>query len=157
MTPTKRQYEEVSVKLESEQIQWEPDEKLSQVMNFLEEVEKQSERSPVSDKRTDKSAIIGMEIELEERKNMELLLQKALQEQKQQLQKEREVFELQKKELTQKEMQEIAKEKEKHLQIIEQLINEKKKQQEYIEGCQKQVKDLKHQHERELKTVRESL
>ena len=48
--------------------------------------------------------------------------------------KEREVFELQKKELTQKEMHEIAKEKEKHLQIIEQLINEKKKQQEYIEG-----------------------
>ena len=40
LTPPKRQYEEVSVKLESEQIQWEPDEKLSQVMNFLEEVEK---------------------------------------------------------------------------------------------------------------------
>jgi len=43
-------------------------------MNFLEEVEKQSERSPLSEKRTDKSAIIGMEIELEERKNMELML-----------------------------------------------------------------------------------
>ena len=54
-------------------------------------------------------------------------------------------------------MHEIAKEKEKHLQIIEQLINEKKKQQEYIEGQQKQMKDQKHQHERELKTVKESL
>lgn len=47
-------------------------------MNYLEEEEKQSEHSPISEKWTDKSSIIGMEIELEERKKQEELLKKVL-------------------------------------------------------------------------------
>ena len=62
----------------AEDINWEPEEKISQFMSYLDDVEKQSERSPLSEKRTDKSSIVGMEIELEERKKEEIALKKAL-------------------------------------------------------------------------------
>jgi len=47
----------------------------------------------MSEKRTDKSSIIGMEIEIEERKKEEEALKRALYSQKEQIEKEREYFE----------------------------------------------------------------